>query len=151
MWVSNAYVSSTVADERRAELRVVEHADSVDSVDDNELVLTTGRVLQHFDSGALSRRSGILVRLRSEDVRQIHLDDAAARGIEDGDEVGVSNDRGTVFATFHYVDPLVNVLTGDTLDPVANIPEYKHSTVSVEAAGESDDRADESEAAAGTD
>ncbi|SFR69711.1 formate dehydrogenase major subunit [Halogeometricum rufum] len=154
--------------EKRAELRVVEHVDPVDSVDDDELVLTTGRVLQHFNSGALSRRSGILVRLRGEDVLQIHPDDAAARGIEDGDEVRVSNDRGTVtveadvtpgirhgtvFATFHYADPLVNVLTGDTLDPVAKIPEYKHSAVrvSVERADESGEPADESGAATGTD
>jgi formate dehydrogenase major subunit len=40
--------------------------------------------------------------------------------------------RGTVFATFHYADPLINRLTGDTLDPVAKIPEYKHSAVTVE-------------------
>jgi formate dehydrogenase major subunit len=47
----------------------------------------------------------------------------------------------------------VNVLTGDTLDPVAKIPEYKHSAVrvSVEPADESAERADESGAATGTD
>jgi formate dehydrogenase major subunit len=39
--------------------------------------------------------------------------------------------RGTAFMTFHYADPLTNALTGDTLDPVAKIPEYKHSAVRV--------------------
>jgi formate dehydrogenase alpha subunit len=132
---------------RTAQLRAVDHVDPVDPVAEDELVLTTGRVLQHFNSGALTRRSGTLVRMRGEDVLQIHPEDADARGIDDGDTVRVGNDRGevsveadvtpairrgTVFATFHYSDPLVNRLTGDTLDPVSKIPEYKHSAVRVE-------------------
>jgi len=95
----------------------------------------------------MTRRSGTLMRMRGEGVLQIHPDDAGARGVADGDEVRVANDRGsvtveaevtpairegTVFMTFHYADPLVNVLTGDTLDPEAKIPEYKHSAVRVE-------------------
>lgn len=131
---------------RTAELRSVDHIDPVDPVSDDELVLTTGRVLQHFNSGALTRRSGTLVRMRSEDVLQIHPEDADARGIEDGDTVAVTNDRGsvsvtadvtpairrgTVFTTFHFADPLINTLTGDTLDPVSKIPEYKHTAVRV--------------------
>jgi formate dehydrogenase major subunit len=36
--------------------------------------------------------------------------------------------------TFHYADPLVNRLTGDALDPVAKIPEFKHSAVHVRVA-----------------
>jgi formate dehydrogenase major subunit len=40
-----------------------------------------------------------------------------------------------VFCTFHYLDPLANALTGDALDPVAEIPEYKHSAVTVRKAG----------------
>ena len=132
---------------RTADLRAVEHVDPVDPVADDELVLTTGRALQHFNSGALTRRSETLVRMRGEDVLQIHPDDAERRGIADGDAVRVESERGsvtttasltpavrrgTVFATFHYADPLINRLTGDTLDPVAKIPEYKHSAVTVE-------------------
>ncbi|WP_336133711.1 formate dehydrogenase subunit alpha [Natronomonas amylolytica] len=140
--------TETFADgSRTAQLRAVEHVDPVDSVADEELVLTTGRVLQHFNSGALTRRSGTLVRMRGEDVLQIHPEDADARGIDDGDTVRVGNDRGevaveadvtpairrgTVFATFHYAAPLINRLTGDRLDPVSKIPEYKHSAVRVE-------------------
>lgn len=131
---------------KTAPFRVVEHVDPADPAADGELVLITGRVLQHFNSGALTRRSGVLMRMRGEDSLQIHPDDAAARGIEDGATVRVENDRGgvtvaaevtpavrrgTVFATFHYADPLVNRLTGDALDPVAKIPEYKHSAVRV--------------------
>jgi formate dehydrogenase alpha subunit len=132
---------------RTADLRAVEHVDPVDEVADDELVLTTGRVLQQFNSGALTRRSETLVRMRGEDVLQIHPEDAERRDIADGDSVRVESDRGsvtieadltpairrgTVFATFHYADPLINRLTGDTLDPVAKIPEYKHSAVTVE-------------------
>ncbi|RBI62500.1 formate dehydrogenase subunit alpha [halophilic archaeon] len=129
-----------------AALVPVEHVDPVDPVADDELVLTTGRVLQHFNSGAVTRRSGTLMRMRGEDVLQIHPDDAAERDVDDGEVVRVENDRGdvavraevtpavrrgTVFATFHYADPLVNVLTPDELDPVANVPEYKHAAVRV--------------------
>ncbi|WP_255195482.1 formate dehydrogenase subunit alpha [Halorarius litoreus] len=132
-----------------ADLRIVEHVDPVDPVGDDELVLTTGRILEHYNSGALTRRSGTLVRLRGTDALQIHPGDAARRGIEDGDRVRVANDRGmvelaaevtpgvrsgTVFCTFHFADPLVNTLTGDTLDPVAKIPPFKHSAVRVTVA-----------------
>ncbi|WP_254538060.1 formate dehydrogenase subunit alpha [Halomarina litorea] len=136
---------------RRADLRIVDHVDPADGVDDDHLVLTTGRVLEHFNSGALTRRSGILVRLRPADALQIHPDDAADRGIADGDRVAVESARGavtatadltpairrgTVFSTFHFADPLVNRLTGDALDPVSRIPEYKHSAVRVAPADE---------------
>ncbi|MFC7068539.1 formate dehydrogenase subunit alpha [Halobaculum lipolyticum] len=131
---------------RRAPLRVVEHVAPVDAVADDELVLTTGRVIEQFNSGALTRRSDRLVRMRGTETVQIHPDDAAARGVADGDRVRLANARGvttavaavtpairpgTVFATFHTLEPLANALTGDALDPVAKIPEYKHSAVRV--------------------
>jgi formate dehydrogenase alpha subunit len=136
--------------DRTAPLRTVEHVEPVDPVSDDQLVLTTGRILQHFNSGALTRRSGTLVQMCSEDALQIHPDDADARAIADGDTVEVTNDRGTVsltvevtpairrgtvFATFHFAEPLINRLTGDTLDPVSKIPEYKHSAVRVTVTG----------------
>ncbi|MDG5778054.1 formate dehydrogenase subunit alpha [Haloarculaceae archaeon H-GB1-1] len=133
--------------DRTADLVPIHHVPPADELDDDDLVLTTGRVLQHFNSGAMTRRTATLMRMRGEDVLQIHPDDAAERGIEDGDQVSVENDRGSVsveaevtpaitrgsvFVTFHYADPLVNSLTGEELDPVAKIPEYKHSAVRVE-------------------
>ncbi|MEF8908225.1 MAG: molybdopterin-dependent oxidoreductase, partial [Haloarculaceae archaeon] len=138
-----------VTGEPTAPLVPVDHVPPADDLEEGDLVLTTGRVLQHFNSGALTRRSGTLMRMRGEDVLQVHPDDAAGRGIADGDAVRVANDRGsvtveaevtpavregTVFMTFHYADPLVNTLTGDALDPEAKIPEYKHSAVRVEPA-----------------
>jgi formate dehydrogenase major subunit len=139
--------------ERAAPLAVVDPVPPADDLGPDELTLTTGRVLQHFNSGALSRRSERLMAMRGEDVLQVHPADAADRGIEDGDRVTVSNDRGSVeatadvtpavregvtFCTFHYADPLANDLTGDALDPEAGIPEFKHSAVAVEPAAEGD-------------
>jgi formate dehydrogenase major subunit len=139
--------------ERTAPLAVVDPIPPADELDPGELTLTTGRVLQHFNSGALSRRSDRLMAMRGEDALQIHPDDAAERGIDDGDRVTVSNERGSVevtadvtpavregvaFCTFHYADPLANALTGDALDPEAKIPEFKHSAVAVEPAADGD-------------
>ena len=142
--------------ERTAPLSVVDPVPPADELERGELTLTTGRVLQHFNSGELSRRSDRLMAMRGEETLQIHPDDAAERGIEDGDTVRVSNERGTVtvaagvtaavpqgvtFCTFHYADPLINSITGGELDPVAKIPEFKHSAVAVEpadAAGSAD-------------
>jgi formate dehydrogenase major subunit len=134
---------------RTAPLVPVDAVPPADDLGDDQLVLTTGRVLEQFNSGALTRRSGVLMRMRGEDALQIHPEDAERRGLVDGDAARVHNDRGsvvvdaevtpdvrrgTVFCTFHYADPLVNRLTGDALDPVAEIPEYKHVAVTVEAA-----------------
>ncbi|MDZ7849540.1 MAG: formate dehydrogenase subunit alpha [Halodesulfurarchaeum sp.] len=134
---------------KTAEFAAVGHIPPGDEVEEGELVLTTGRVLQHFNSGAMSRRTETLMRMRGEDTLEMHPTDAEERGIEDGDWVVVENERGevevevavtpaitegTVFMTFHYADPLVNTLTGDYLDPVAKIPEFKHSAVSVSSA-----------------
>ena len=139
--------------DRHAPLRIVEHVDPADGVGDDDLVLTTGRVIEHFNSGALTRRSDRLVRMAGPQRVQIHPDDAASRGIADDDRVVVESERGSVaagaevtpavgrgrvFATFHTADPLVNTLTGDALDPVAKIPEYKHSAVSVRVSPDSD-------------
>ena len=132
--------------EQKAPLVPVSPRPPADDVGDDQLVLTTGRVLAQFNSGALTRRSETLTRMRGEDVLEIHPEDADQRGIEDGDTVVVENERGrvtvaadvtatiqqgVVFCTFHYTDPLANAVTGGELDPVAEIPEYKHSAVTV--------------------
>ncbi|WP_458189898.1 formate dehydrogenase subunit alpha [Haladaptatus sp. NG-WS-4] len=139
--------------QQRVPLVPVEHVEptggSDGDVDDGKLVLTTGRVIEHFNSGAVTRRSDVLTRLRSTDALQIHPDDAATLGIEDGDDVVVENEngrveavaavtpairRGAVFLTFHFTDPMVNRLTGDELDPESKIPTYKHVVVRVSSA-----------------
>ncbi len=138
--------------ERRAPLVPVEHVKPTtegSDGDDGTLVLTTGRVVEHFNSGVVTRRSDVLTHLRSTDALQIHPDDAAERGIEDGNRVVMENEngsieasaaitpsvrRGVVFLTFHFDDRLVNRLTGDELDPESKIPTYKHVVVNVKNA-----------------
>jgi formate dehydrogenase major subunit len=133
--------------ERTTPFVAVEHVPPADDVGEDELVLTTGRTIQHFNTGSLSRRSDTLTRMYPEDKLQINPADAEQRGIEDGDTVRVANDRGevtapvdvttairpgSVFLTFHFEEPRVNRLTGEILDPESKIPEYKHSAVTVE-------------------
>jgi formate dehydrogenase alpha subunit len=113
------------------------------------LLLTTGRMLYHFHTGTLSRRSAGLDELHPEGKVEISPEDAAKLGIEDGDLVEVTSRRGkvvakalvtdkspvgTVFMTFHFREAAANLLTVSALDPVAKIPEYKVCAVKVEPA-----------------
>jgi len=113
------------------------------------LVLTTGRVLQHFHTGTMTRRVAGLEQLEPEERLRIHPSDAAQIGLEDGDWSLVSSRRGevrvrveltkqvqpgVVFLTFHFVEALGNVLTNPALDPIAQIPELKVCAVRVDAA-----------------
>ena len=130
-----------------APLVPVDHVPPAAAPAGDELVLTTGRIITHFNSGALTRRSETLTRMASEDALRIHPTDAADRGIDDGEAVRVASDqgavtapadvtpavrRGTVFLTFHFADSPINRVTADALDPTAKIPEYKHTPVIVE-------------------
>jgi predicted molibdopterin-dependent oxidoreductase YjgC len=110
-------------------------------------LLSTGRVLFHWHGGTLSRRSPGLDSLAPEAEVEIHPEDAAELGIEDGQAVRVRSrrgevvaearltrrsPRGTVFMTFHYAEAAANLLTVDAVDPVAKIPEFKVAAIAVE-------------------
>jgi predicted molibdopterin-dependent oxidoreductase YjgC len=116
--------------------------------DEYPLLLTTGRMLYHFHTGTLSRRSAGLDELHPEGKLEISPEDAAELGVEDGDMVEVASRRGsvvakawvtdrspsgTVFMTFHFREAAANLLTVSALDPVAKIPEYKVCAVKVQA------------------
>jgi predicted molibdopterin-dependent oxidoreductase YjgC len=102
------------------------------------LVLTTGRVVMHYNSGAMTRRTRALRQREPELFVQMHPATAGRFGITDGTMTRVSTrrgeaqarakvtrqiDEGVVFMPFHFPD--TNVLTIDALDPKAKIPEYK--------------------------
>lgn len=104
------------------------------------LLLTTGRRLQHWHTGTMTRRVDGLNFLVPHEVLEIHPDDATALGVSDGDWITVESRRGkvrvrawvtdtirpgVVFMTFHFAEALGNVLTIAALDPIAKIPEYK--------------------------
>lgn len=109
------------------------------------LILTTGRVLYHYHTGTMTRRSeGLDWRMPGGYV-EVNRKDAEALGIADGDPVKVISRRGevstkakvgarvsegVVFLSFHWKEAPANKLTQNfKLDPVAKIPEYKASAV----------------------
>jgi len=111
------------------------------------LLLSTGRILEHFHTGTMSRRAGVLDALVSVGAIEIHPADAARLGVADGRPVRVTSRRGhieiaarvtdrvapgTLFLAFHYREAPANRLTLAALDPVAKIPELKVCAVRVE-------------------
>jgi formate dehydrogenase alpha subunit len=111
------------------------------------LLLTTGRLQYHYHTGSMTRRCRSLSTLAPEAVLDIHPEDAANLGVEDGGRVALASrrgrieirsrvspsvDRGVVFTTFHFSEAPINRLTNDALDPVAKIPEFKVCAVRVE-------------------
>ncbi|MHC4480567.1 MAG: formate dehydrogenase subunit alpha [Planctomycetota bacterium] len=110
-------------------------------------LLTTGRLLYHFHTGTLTRRSEGLEELSPPTPFEINPLDAAEHQIKEGDVVRVSSRRGevqvrahvtdrapkgTVFMPFHFREAPANVLTNPALDPIAKIPELKVCAVKVE-------------------
>jgi formate dehydrogenase major subunit len=112
------------------------------------LVLITGRALEHYNCGSMTRRSPTLTLLPHEAV-ELHPDDARARNIEDGDAVVIASAQGeargvavltddvqtgTVFMTFHFPESGTNQVTSPVLDRLADCPEYKVTAVEVHRA-----------------
>jgi nitrate reductase NapA len=121
---------------------------SDERTDEFPLVLTTGRVYEHWHTATIT---GALDQLDNIDVDflAIHPADARARGIADGDRVEVDSRRGSVelvakvtsdivsgvvFSTFHSPNHLVNRAVNDTVDPSSKQPEFKVSAVAVRSA-----------------
>ena len=110
-------------------------------------LLSTGRILYHFHTGSLSRRSKPLDAIVPEGYIEINPKDTERMGIQDGERVRVCSRRGEtemkvkvtdwpdvgcVFAPFHFREAPANILTNDALDPKAKIPEYKVAAVRIE-------------------
>lgn len=110
-------------------------------------ILSTGRILYHYHTATMTRRTKGLVELAPECLVEISPTDAAALKVGDGDLVQVVSRRGslkakakvterspqgTVFIPFHYAEAAANILTQTALDPVAKIPELKIGAVRVE-------------------
>jgi formate dehydrogenase alpha subunit len=126
----------------------VEHQEPAENPDAQfPFTLTTGRILQHYHTRSMTGRVAGLEQLAPEERVELHPDDAARLGVNDGDWLRVSSRRGrvdarawvtdrvghgVVFMTFHYADALTNALTNTAVDPVAKIPELKVCAVKVE-------------------
>ncbi len=102
-------------------------------------IITTNRELEHYNCGAMTRRTGN-VEILTEDVLLIHPDDARKEGIEDGEFVCVESPRGKVdikafvtdemkpgilSSTFHFPEVMLNIITSDEHCSEAMCPEYK--------------------------
>jgi formate dehydrogenase major subunit len=111
------------------------------------MVLSTGRQLEHWHTGAMTRRSQILDNLEPEAVAHLAPNEMARLGIKPGDAIEVATRRGrialkaradtgipkgVVFVPFCYAEASANMLTNPALDPVGKIPEFKYCAAKVE-------------------
>ncbi len=135
----------------RARFHPVEHRGAAELPDaEYPLVLTTGRVLVHYQSGTQTRRVASLQAAEPDAFAEIHPDTARGLGIADGAMMRLRTRRGavvmkarysrsirfdTVFAPFHWGGlGAANTLTNSAVDPVSRIPEFKVCAVSAEPA-----------------
>jgi len=119
-----------------------------DELPDNDfpMVLTTGRMLEHWHTGAMTRRSAMLNAQEPEPVVSMHPKDIGNQGLKRGQKVTVETRRGAVdltlradrdvtqgmlFIPFCYVEAPANMLTNPQLDPFGKIPEFKFSAARV--------------------
>jgi formate dehydrogenase major subunit len=117
--------------------------------DDYPMVLTTGRLLEHWHTGAMTRRSATLDALEPEAVALLNRGDIARLGLAPGDMVQVETRRGqvvlkvrqdgdipegVVFIPFCFAEAAANLLTNPQLDPYGKIPEFKFCAARVEPA-----------------
>jgi assimilatory nitrate reductase catalytic subunit len=114
------------------------------------MTLITGRLLEHYQSGAQTRRVSELLASQPEAKVQIHPAAAASMGITEGSFVSVANERGqvvcraelssairpeTVFLPFHFPElESANRLTEAATDPISGMPEFKFNKVWVRLA-----------------
>jgi formate dehydrogenase major subunit len=135
----------------KARLRAAEHS-GADELPDNTypFILVTGRILEHWHTGVMKRRSRALDAIEPQAFVEIHPQDCAALGLAEGEFATVTSRRGSitlkvrvsvgcqsgsVFIPFHFREAAANVLTTDKLDPYGKIPEFKFCAVKVEPAG----------------
>ena len=143
------YLHSTKFTRGLGKFNVVKAIDPAEQTDhEYPLVLTTGRVLYHYHSGTMTRRSEPLSWREPRGYVEINAKDAAAIDLEDNYAVVIKSRRGvvrtrakisnrvppgTVFLAFHWREAPANILTHNFgLDPVAKIPEFKVCAVRLE-------------------
>jgi formate dehydrogenase major subunit len=113
-------------------------------------ILVTGRRLEHYNAGTMTRRTGNLA-LMSHDWLEVHPDDASSLGLVDGEVVRLRSRRGQielpvqitpriepghVFTAFHFPEVRTNLLIGPSADVNTSCPEYKVVAVAIEPVGD---------------
>jgi len=115
--------------------------------DEYPVILTTGRQLEHWHTGSMTRRAPVLDALEPEAVATLNREELAKVGAKAGDMIRVSTRRGSIellaredvdvpagviFIPFCYVEASANMLTNAALDPVGKIPEFKFCASRIE-------------------
>ena len=115
---------------------------------DYPMILTTGRVLEHWHTGAMTRRAGVLDAIEPEAIAHLAPADLDRMGLAPGARIRVETRRGAieligrmdrdvpsgvVFIPFCFTEAAANLLTNDALDPFGKIPEFKFCAARVEA------------------
>jgi predicted molibdopterin-dependent oxidoreductase YjgC len=129
-------------------MSAIEFAPPAEDVDpEYPVLLTTGRLLQHFHTGTMSRNSRILTEIVNEPFVEINPVDASNYNISNGEIISISTRRGSirlraaisskpkpnvVFIPFHFAEAAANKLTIDALDPTCKIPEFKVCACKIE-------------------
>ncbi len=116
---------------------------------DYPMIMTTGRQLEHWHTGSMTRRSKVLDAVEPEANCSLHPSTLRRLGVEPGGMVTLTTRRGSitimaredravapdmVFVPFAYVEAAANVLTNPAVDPYGKIPEFKFAAVRVEKA-----------------
>ena len=121
-----------------------------DDVPDAEypMILTTGRQLEHWHTGSMTRRASVLDAVEPEANCSLHPSTLRKLGVPAGGTVRLTTKRGSieimaredravapdmVFLPFAFVEAAANILTNPAVDPYGKIPEFKFSAVRVEA------------------
>ncbi|MCY4275125.1 MAG: formate dehydrogenase subunit alpha [Gammaproteobacteria bacterium] len=123
---------------------------SPDELPDAEypMILSTGRQLEHWHTGAMTRRASVLDNIEPEAVATLSSDTLQRLNVMPGRRIQVSTRRGSielvarmdnavpdnmVFVPFCYVEAAANLLTNSALDPIGKIPEFKFCAAKVSA------------------
>ena len=114
---------------------------------DFPMILTTGRQLEHWHTGAMTRRARVLDEIEPEAVASFSPAEFQRHGIQPGEMVSIVTRRGRisiktrqdlaipegmVFVPFCYAEAAANVLTNPALDPMGKIPEFKYCAARIE-------------------
>jgi formate dehydrogenase major subunit len=117
---------------------------------DYPMVLITGRQLEHWHTGSMTRRASVLDYIEPEPVASVHPLDLEQLGLQPGDTLTIESRRGkislyaradegmppgAVFVPFCYYEAAANMLTNPVLDPFGKIPEFKYCAVRLSKGG----------------
>ncbi len=118
---------------------------------DYPMVLITGRQLEHWHTGSMTRRASVLDAIEPDPVALVHPLDLEAMGVQPGQPITLhsrrgevtlyarvddGSPRGAIFVPFCYYEAAINRLTNPALDPFGKIPEFKYCAIRITPGGQ---------------